>query len=65
MSFYDDVMRMERMRTGNYGADCAEYIPPRCPICKSRNWDFVYKNYAGEVIGCDCCVKEDYDWDGD
>lgn len=65
MSFYDDVMRMERERTGNYGQDKEERIPPRCPVCNKRHYDCVLRNIYGKIIGCSECVKEDYDWGGE
>lgn len=59
----DNILRMERARLRD--EDEYDYIPPRCPICKKRNYDFVYRNLYGEVIGCEMCVKEDYDWRGE
>lgn len=64
-SFYDEVMRMERARTGNYGMDIGEYIPPRCPICKTRTYDYIVRNKEGKICGCEECITKDYDWDGE
>lgn len=64
-SFYEEVMQMERARTANYGMDVEEFIPPKCPACKRRNYDYVVRDRHGKVIGCDECVTKDYAWDGE
>lgn len=64
MSFYDGVLRSERARLGNYGMS-EEYIPPKCPLCGSRDWDYVYRDKHGDIVGCEMCVDKDYDWEGD
>ena len=35
---------------------------PRCPICGEES-DTFYKNGAGEICGCDVCIKAVDAWD--
>ena len=35
MNFYDEVMKAERQRTLNYGADIPEEAEIECPVCGS------------------------------
>jgi len=30
---------------------------PKCPICESQDYDYIYKNFDGEICGCSDCVK--------
>ena len=59
MNEYADIMRMERARTGNYGADIDDTLPV-CPICGEES-NMFYKNKAsGYFVGCENCVKTVY-----
>lgn len=35
---------------------------PRCPVC-AKEAEKLYKNQAGEVLGCDRCVREVDAWE--
>lgn len=39
------------------GCGLCEPEPPTCPIC-GKECDTVYKDYYGDIIGCNECVKE-------
>lgn len=60
MSEIDNVMRAERARTGNYGADCDydEELREPCPMCGSVRYEKVFKYNDGGICGCDDCVTE-------
>lgn len=60
MNFYDEVMRAERQRTLNYGADVTEICEKQCPACGSTDWDFLLKDCHGDFIGCQECVSKIY-----
>ncbi|MDD6735721.1 MAG: hypothetical protein PUE13_05350 [Clostridiales bacterium] len=60
MDIYGDIMRAERCRTMNYGADIAEECEVRCPICNSVDWDFLLRDNYGDIIGCEDCVTKVY-----
>lgn len=54
------ILAMERMRTGNYGADCDDGIeedPILCPICESEA-DYFYENIDSEIVGCNWCIEK-------
>ena len=60
MNFYDEVMKAERQRTLNYGADLPEEGVLECPMCGSCEWDFLLKDCHGDFIGCQECVSKIY-----
>lgn len=60
MNFYDEVMKCERQRTLNYGADVPEEMGAECPFCGSVEWDFLLKDCHGDFIGCQECVSKIY-----
>ena len=60
MSFYDEVLRSERQRTLGYGLDIPEDDEIKCPICGSVDWDFIFKDYHGDTVGCQECVTKSY-----
>ena len=45
MNEYAEIMRMERCRTMNYGADFPEESEAKCPVCSSTEWDFLIKDF--------------------
>lgn len=55
---FDNLMRAERARTGNYGADCyddeSEALTP-CDICGCTNYEFAVVDSCGNVEGCSNC----------
>lgn len=53
----DNIMRAERARTGNYGADDEAELQA-CPICGSVLYEKVFENKFGNICGCDDCIKE-------
>lgn len=59
MSFYDEVLRMERQRIGSF-ADPADDDEIKCPFCGSSDWDFILKDCHGDVVGCQECVTKSY-----
>lgn len=59
MSFYDEVLRMERQRIGDF-ADVCEFDEIKCPFCGSCDWDFIFKDCHGDVVGCQECVTKSY-----
>ncbi len=60
MGFYDDMLRAERQRTMNYGADIPDGDEVVCPVCGSGEWDFLFKDCHGDLIGCQECVSKLY-----
>lgn len=64
MSFYDEVLRAERQRTLGCGLDIPDDDEIKCPICGSVDWDFIFKDYHGDTVGCQECVTKSYpeDW---
>lgn len=60
MDFYADIMRAERSRTMNYGADADDESELRCPICNCTEWDYLLRDNCGDIIGCQECVSKVY-----
>ncbi|MCR4718371.1 MAG: hypothetical protein K5768_01925 [Firmicutes bacterium] len=60
MNEYAEIMRMERCRTMNYGADFPEESEAKCPVCSGTDWDFLLKDCHGDIIGCEDCVSKIY-----
>ena len=60
MNVYEDVMRAERCRTMNYGADFDDESDMHCPICNSDEWEYLFRNSYGDIIGCQDCVSKVY-----
>lgn len=60
MGFYDEVLRAERQRTLGCGLDIEESDEVQCPICGSVEWEFLFKDYHGDTIGCQECVTKTY-----
>ncbi|MBR4721394.1 MAG: hypothetical protein IK057_06510 [Clostridia bacterium] len=60
MNEYAEIMRMERSRTMNYGADYGDETEIKCPVCGSSEWDFLLKDCHGDLIGCEECVSKIY-----
>lgn len=60
MQEYAEIMRSEKCRTMNYGADIPEESEAKCPVCESSEWDFLVKDFHGDVIGCEDCVSKIY-----
>ena len=60
MNEYADIMRLERIRTMNYGSDIPEESEAKCPVCGSGEWDFLLKDCHGDIIGCEDCVSKIY-----
>ena len=60
MNEYAEIMRSERCRTMNYGADFPEESESKCPVCGSAEWDFLIKDCHGDIIGCEDCVSKIY-----
>ena len=56
MAFERDVLNCERQRL----APEEEYIPEPCEICGQTSYDFIVKNFYGEVVGCEECIKKEY-----
>lgn len=44
------------------GCGLCEPEPPTCPICGAE-CETVYKDYYGDIIGCNECVKRIYAWE--
>lgn len=59
MSEFDNIMRAERARTGNYGADCDfdEQHEP-CPMCGSVRYESYFEDKNGCICGCNDCITE-------
>ncbi len=60
MHTYEDIMRAERARTMNYGADIDDEYEVHCPICNSTDWEYLLRNNYGDIIGCQECVSKVY-----
>ena len=39
-----------------------ESDPPRCPVCGEET-DTFKKDYYGDIVGCDHCIKDVDAWD--
>lgn len=55
MSHYDDVLRCERARLE---PDDDEPIVEPCECCGCTNYDYIFENREGEIVGCDNCVTK-------
>ncbi len=60
MGFYSDVLRAERQRTMNYGADFNEHTDVQCPVCGGVEWNFLIKDTHGDYVGCQDCISKVY-----
>lgn len=57
MSEFSNIMRAERARTGNYGADRDfDKHPEPCPMCGSIRYEKYFETKNGIICGCDECI---------
>lgn len=60
MNEFDNIMRAERARTGDYGNEEYEEKPlAPCPICESVRYMKLYRYKDGSICGCDDCIEEE------
>lgn len=60
MGFYTDVLKAEKQRTMNYGADICEEETIQCPVCGGDDWNFLIKDAHGDYVGCQDCISKVY-----
>lgn len=61
MNDYDEFLRTERKRAFGFSGNIYENDEDfECPICGSCDWDFLFKDCHGDVIGCQECVTKIY-----
>lgn len=60
MDVYTDIMRAERSRTMRYGAELDECCEIRCPVCNSAEWEYLFRDNGGDIVGCQECVSKIY-----
>lgn len=60
MNIPDHPVIANMERTGH--PDGREPKPPKCPVC-DEEFETIYKDKYGDVVGCDCCVTTADAWD--
>lgn len=60
MNIPDHPVIANMERTGH--PDGREPKPPRCPVC-DKEFETLYKDRYGDVVGCDCCMTTVDAWD--
>lgn len=65
MNDYRQIMSIERQRTANYALGVPDADTMTCPICGSRICDYLVRDTSGELVGCDDCIRREYESGGD